>query len=135
VIAATEEWALLQNDVIDRPPSRQWGRGLVTLLGDAIHPTTPNFGQGACQALEDAVALAHCLRSVPALQDGLRAYEQCRQRRTAMVTRQSWRLGKVLQWEHPAAVWFRDALASTRWGHYAAAQAFRDLLLHGERGV
>ena len=62
VVAATEPAAMMKNDIIDRPPSWPWGRGRATLLGDAIHPTTPNMGQGACQALEDAIVLADCLR-------------------------------------------------------------------------
>lgn len=50
--------SILQNDIVDRPPLRGWGHGGVTLLGDATHASTPNLGQGACQALEDAVVLA-----------------------------------------------------------------------------
>ena len=34
-------------------------RGRVALVGDAAHPMTPNLGQGACQAIEDAMVLAH----------------------------------------------------------------------------
>ena len=33
-------------------PGETWGRGLVTIIGDAAHPTTPAIGQGACMALE-----------------------------------------------------------------------------------
>ena len=33
-------------------PGQTWGRGLVTLVGDAAHPTTPALGQGGCMALE-----------------------------------------------------------------------------------
>lgn len=29
-----------------------WGKELVTLIGDAAHPTTPALGQGGCMALE-----------------------------------------------------------------------------------
>lgn len=32
--------------------------GNVALLGDAAHATTPNLGQGACQAVEDAFSIA-----------------------------------------------------------------------------
>ncbi|KAB2352441.1 FAD-dependent monooxygenase [Actinomadura rudentiformis] len=45
----------------DRAPLPSWGSGRVTLLGDAAHPMLPHHGQGASQALEDAVVLAHCL--------------------------------------------------------------------------
>ena len=61
LVEATPEEAILRGDVFDRPPSSFWGRGRVTLLGDAAHPMTPNLGQGACQAIEDAVVLARCL--------------------------------------------------------------------------
>lgn len=37
------------------------GKGSVTVVGDALHPMTPDLGQGACSALEDAVILAKCL--------------------------------------------------------------------------
>ncbi|CAN0551731.1 unnamed protein product, partial [Ectocarpus sp. 8 AP-2014] len=35
--------------------------GNITLLGDACHPATPNNGQGACMAIEDALVLATLL--------------------------------------------------------------------------
>jgi 2-polyprenyl-6-methoxyphenol hydroxylase-like FAD-dependent oxidoreductase len=57
LIAATDEGAILRNDIFDRRQVRHWGRGRVTLLGNAAHPPTPNLGQGACQALEDALVL------------------------------------------------------------------------------
>jgi 2-polyprenyl-6-methoxyphenol hydroxylase-like FAD-dependent oxidoreductase len=62
LVAATEETAILRNDMYDRPPARRWSGGRVALVGDAAHPMTPNAGQGACQALEDAVALADSIR-------------------------------------------------------------------------
>jgi hypothetical protein len=43
--------------LLRRDPLRTWGRGRTTLLGDAAHPVLPHTGQGAAQALEDAVAL------------------------------------------------------------------------------
>ncbi|TMS00474.1 FAD-dependent oxidoreductase [Nonomuraea basaltis] len=46
----------------DLPPVPVWHRGRVLLLGDAAHATSPSSGQGASLAVEDAVALARCLR-------------------------------------------------------------------------
>lgn len=65
VIEATPESAILRHDIYDRKPLREWGRGRVTLLGDAAHPMLPNLGQGAGQGLEDAVVLARCLEEEP----------------------------------------------------------------------
>ena len=77
---------------------------------------TPNLGQGACQALEDAVVLADCLRQADGVISGLRSYEERRRRRTAMVTTQSWSLGKVFQWQNPIAIWLRNRSFRTKWG-------------------
>ena len=110
LITATDEGALLRNDVYDRPPLQAWGRGRVTLLGDAAHPMTPNLGQGACQALEDAVVLARCLRDAVGPPEGLRAYEARRIPRTTALVEQSRRIGRVGQWQHPAATYARALL-------------------------
>jgi 2-polyprenyl-6-methoxyphenol hydroxylase-like FAD-dependent oxidoreductase len=74
----------------------------MALLGDAAHPTTPNLGQGACQALEDAVVLADCLRQSGDVEQALRRYEQQRQRRTAAITTGSWRIGRVCSFFCPS---------------------------------
>ncbi|HEY2961068.1 MAG TPA: FAD-dependent monooxygenase, partial [Pyrinomonadaceae bacterium] len=57
LIAATPPERILTTPAFDRDPNRIWGSGRVTLLGDAIHPTTPNLGQGGCLAMEDALVL------------------------------------------------------------------------------
>jgi 2-polyprenyl-6-methoxyphenol hydroxylase-like FAD-dependent oxidoreductase len=110
VIAATEARAILRNDICDRPPLRRWSRGRVTLLGDAAHPMTPNLGQGACQAIEDALVLARCLAEADAVPSALTTYEGRRLERTSRIVRQSWRIGRVAQWQHPVACRLRDAL-------------------------
>jgi len=46
------------NVIYDREPISRWSFGNVTLIGDAAHPVTPNMGQGANMAIEDAFALS-----------------------------------------------------------------------------
>jgi 2-polyprenyl-6-methoxyphenol hydroxylase-like FAD-dependent oxidoreductase len=111
VVAATPGEALTRLPIHDRPPAREWGRGRVTLLGDAAHPMTPNLGQGAAQALEDAVVLARAVRGA----DGdpvaaLRAYEAARIPRTTLIVKRSWQLGRVAQVANPLACRLRDVL-------------------------
>lgn len=108
LIEATDEHAILRTDIYDREPlGERWGEGRVTLLGDAAHPMTPNLGQGACQAIEDAVVLARCLREGDAT-DALRRYERMRSGRVAMVVRRSRRVGRIGQLENPLMCWLRD---------------------------
>jgi 2-polyprenyl-6-methoxyphenol hydroxylase-like FAD-dependent oxidoreductase len=53
LIDATPSDRLIHGDIFDRPAIKQWSIGLVGLVGDAAHPTTPNLGQGGCMAIED----------------------------------------------------------------------------------
>jgi 2-polyprenyl-6-methoxyphenol hydroxylase-like FAD-dependent oxidoreductase len=71
---------------------------------------TPNLGQGACQALEDAVVLAKSLRATPDLIAGLRAYERQRRPHANRVVRLSRLFGVVTQWQHPLACALRAAV-------------------------
>ena len=109
LIEATDPERLIQTDIVDRPPIDPWGRGCVTLLGDAAHPMTPNLGQGACQAIEDALVLANCLGRGSGVEAALWTYERLRQARTAEITRQSLRFGRLGQLEHPMACRIRNA--------------------------
>lgn len=110
LIAATPAGDILRHDLFDRPPLRSWGAGRVTLLGDAAHPMTPNLGQGACQAIEDAVALMKRLAVGGDPSAALRAYEADRQPRTAQIMRQSRQIGAVGQWQGPLSVAARNLL-------------------------
>ncbi|MEM1116439.1 MAG: FAD-dependent monooxygenase [Bacteroidota bacterium] len=88
VLAATPPEAIHRGDTTDRPPRRPWHRGRVVLTGDAIHSTTPNLGQGGCQAIESASALARHLGAAPP-EAAFAAFEAERYARTARVTRES----------------------------------------------
>jgi 2-polyprenyl-6-methoxyphenol hydroxylase-like FAD-dependent oxidoreductase len=107
-VEATPEEAIIRNDIFDRPPVRKWGDGRVTLLGDAAHPTTPNLGQGACQAIESAWVVAQHLGGAADVPEALRAYEQSRFDRTAFITNRSWKLGKIFAYESRLACGLRD---------------------------
>jgi 2-polyprenyl-6-methoxyphenol hydroxylase-like FAD-dependent oxidoreductase len=88
---------LLRHDLYDRRPRTPWGRGRVTLLGDAAHPMTPNLGQGACTAIEDALVLADRLAATPDVERALRDYEALRSPRTAYLVEKARFLGRVGQ--------------------------------------
>jgi 2-polyprenyl-6-methoxyphenol hydroxylase-like FAD-dependent oxidoreductase len=85
---------VLRNDVYElREPLPAFHRGLVVLLGDAAHAMTPNLGQGGCQALEDAVVLAHHLGDgTRPVEEALAAYTADRMPRTRAVVRESHRM-------------------------------------------
>ncbi|ULN45317.1 FAD-dependent monooxygenase [Mycolicibacterium goodii] len=69
--------------MVDKDPLRQWGRGGVTLLGDAAHPMYPVGANGGSQAIVDAWVLADHLASHGV--GGLRRYEAERTEETAEV--------------------------------------------------
>jgi len=103
LIEATPPMSILKTTASDRPPSRVWGRGRMAMMGDAIHPTTPNLGQGGCLAMEDAMVLATCFEKFGAKEEALRTYEQLRYKRTAALSKYSRYYGSMGQWENIGA--------------------------------
>ncbi|MYT94763.1 NAD(P)-binding protein [Streptomyces sp. SID8359] len=89
------------------PPPR-FHSGRVALLGDAAHAMTPNLGQGGCQAIEDAVVLAHLLAGDAAVPAALAAYTKARRGRTTRISRRSRRMGDLARLSHPVAVSVRN---------------------------
>ena len=61
---------------------------------------TPNLGQGACQAIEDAVVLAACLKTNATVEGALLQYEGRRLARTKQIVLSSRRTGSVAQAEN-----------------------------------
>ena len=93
-LRGTSAW--LFNDTPHAPPRRAWGRGRVTLLGDAAHSSLPTLGISAGLAIEDAAALGECIGAGSSVESGLRAYEQQRRRVSARVVRTARLFGRVL---------------------------------------
>src|SRR5688572_16296313 len=110
LIQSTDPASILRNDIYDRDPADRWGSGRITLLGDAAHPMTPNLGQGACQAIEDALVLARDLGQGGDVEASLRRYEAQRRPRTRLVSMASRRAGQMFQIESPLVCRLRDAM-------------------------
>lgn len=110
ILKNTKDTALIWNDIIDLKPISQFAFGNVILIGDAAHATTPNLGQGACQAIEDAIILADELKKHNTPSAAFAAFEKRRIPRTHYVVNTSWSMGKIAQWSHPFLVALRNAL-------------------------
>lgn len=118
---------VLRHDLYElAAPLPRLHHGRIAWLGDAAHAMAPNLGQGGCQAIEDAVVLAHLL---PAGDDGagadgtdcadggdgahgvpaaLAAYTAARRDRTDAVRVRARRVGRLGAFRHPLAVSARD---------------------------
>lgn len=108
IAALDDAIEVLRNDVLELDGTT-FGAGRVALLGDAAHAMTPNLGQGAGQALEDAAVLVRCLRNDP-VPVAVQRFTAARARRTRRLQQLSRRVGRIGQVRHPALATARDAL-------------------------
>ncbi len=106
IIEHGKDWKLWV--LCDRDPISNWVDGRVALLGDSAHPMLQYFAQGACMAMEDAVALSHCVEHHDDnTENALQRYQEMRKVRTARVQMNSRLIGEYIY--HPD-----DAKAAVR---------------------
>lgn len=110
LIELTREEDLLQHDMLDIKPLKKFTFGRVVLLGDAAHATTPNMGQGAGQAMEDAIVLTRSLKKAQSIEEAFRQYERERVTRTAKIITMSRQIGAAAQFGNPVAIKVRDTI-------------------------
>ncbi len=123
---ATPDSAVLRNDLFYLDPCPDtYVRGRAVLLGDAAHAMTPHLGQGACQAIEDAVVLGALLADGD-VDEALAEYDRVRRPRTRQVARMSRLSGRIgQQLTNPLAVAVRNRLLRLAPPRTAMAQLAR----------
>ena len=109
IIAATDRSNIITNEMMDLKPIKMWHYKNVCLVGDAAHATTPNMGQGACQAIESAYVLAACLSTGDALETAFSNFEHLRKKKAVAVVKNSWRVGKISQLESRLLIKVRNS--------------------------
>ncbi|MEO6682005.1 MAG: FAD-dependent monooxygenase [Ginsengibacter sp.] len=110
MIAGTPNDQIYQNRLLDLKPFSQWHQNNICLLGDAAHATTPNLGQGACQAIEDAYVLGKLFKSGKTVNEIFAEYEKRRIKKAHFIVNTSWMMGKIPHIENATGVWFRNLL-------------------------
>lgn len=110
IINATPNEALVYNPIIDLKPQKHFAKERVLLIGDAAHATTPNLGQGACQAIEDVATLYQILQKEQNIEKAFKAFGKKRLKRTHYIVNTSYRVGQVAQLENPLLCALRNAL-------------------------
>ena len=109
ILAGTKPDQIIWNDILDLEPLSQFAFGNTVLIGDAAHATTPNMGQGACMAIEDAAILASCLNRNSNPAQAFREFEKRRLPRTLQIVNDSWRIGKIAQLENGLLMSLRNS--------------------------
>ncbi|KAK1261595.1 hypothetical protein QJS04_geneDACA001256 [Acorus gramineus] len=123
--------SLLSSHIVFRSPLNilfgNISKANVCVAGDALHPMTPDLGQGACSALEDGVVLARCLgealkttidgggggeQEQERIEKGLKRFAEERRWRAFGLVGTAYAVGLLQQSDGPAMNFLRDKLLS-----------------------
>ncbi len=110
LLARSKDADLIWSDIIDIKPLRSLAYHNILLIGDAGHATTPNMGQGACQAIEDVAVLQDELKRKIDVVAAFKAFDKRRLSRTTYITETSKRIGEVSQWDNQFMISLRNTL-------------------------
>lgn len=110
IIKTSVQSKIITSEITDLQPIEKWQAENVCLIGDAAHATTPNLGQGACQAIEDAYVLGKCLEKEADVQTAFKNYEQIRRKKAHAIVNSSWQIGKLAHLDNHVGIWFRNNL-------------------------
>ncbi|CAL4929121.1 unnamed protein product [Urochloa decumbens] len=127
VVAKSEMSDVLAAPLRFRPPlslaTASISKGNVCVAGDALHPMTPDLGQGGCSALEDGVVLARCLGEAlvgmggggaekERIEAGLREYARIRRWRSVELIATAYTVGFIQQSDNAVVRFLRDRFLS-----------------------
>ena len=110
IISKTDKKSIIINEMMDLKPISSWHNQHVCLIGDAAHATTPNLGQGACQAIESAYVLATCLAIEKNTELAFHKYEKIRKKNAEKIVNTSWSVGKMAHLENKYLLFFRNKM-------------------------
>ena len=109
IINSTEKTRIHTAEISDLKPTNNWFKENVCLIGDAAHATTPNMGQGACQAIEDAYVLSECLYKY-GINKSFSEYQKLRLPKAHQVVNTSWLIGKIAHLKNPILIGLRNQM-------------------------
>lgn len=112
ILERTKQENITHHDIYDFEPLSQYKYNRVLLLGDAAHAATPTMGQGACQTIEDALALAYCIAKEETIDAAFTAFETKRLKLASKFVNSSRKMGESSSENLPLLTELRDELIS-----------------------
>lgn len=109
IIKSTRKGQINTAEISDLKPTNIWYKENVCLIGDSAHATTPNMGQGACQAIEDAYVLSECLSKYGTTK-AFSEYQNLRLPKAHQVVNGSWLVGKMAHLSNPILIGLRNQI-------------------------
>lgn len=107
IIAATKKSQINTAEILDIKPTSDWHTDKVCLIGDAAHATTPNMGQGACQAIEDAYVIGEYLNKFDPNM-AFKKFQETRLPKAHQIVKTSWMIGKIAHLSNPVFIALRN---------------------------
>lgn len=111
IINNTNEEEIITREIKDFKTPELWHKNKVCLIGDAAHAMTPNLGQGACQAIEDAYVLSECLKRYGS-EEALARFNKIRGSKASWIVERSRKIGKMAQLNNTIGIWLRNTIMS-----------------------